>query len=670
MTIHQAAQQGNLHVLKSLIENGYAEVTDSDSQNVTALHWAAINNHVIVAKYLIENGAEVNAFGGELVATPLHWAARNGHLPIVTLLINHGADPNLRDSQGFNGLHLATHSSNTMLVLYLIYQDMDIDTPDTLQHTPLMWAAYQGDQLTLDLLIRLGASVTKVDTTSFTPLHWAVTKGNHMCLRKLIEAGADIDAKENNGKTPADLAQEMSSEKIWHRALSESGRTKSGKRGSYLFGRQATHAIIYSIPFFVLFLAFQTLARYPWFIGLPLAIGEFVVFHILIVKVLIKAQVPDAMMRTPYFTSIFQASAFWVGVTWLFRILLVTSYSLVANIVFISSYVVALYSFYTAVLADPGFVPKLTSREEQKELVICLANKGMLDARHLCITCLIKKPLRSKHCKICDRCVARFDHHCPWIYNCIGVRNHRAFMIFLIMMIVSIISYEYLCIRYLLDAAPTYFPKPSEPCLLNDMLCGFFQYDTWTMSLGIWAALQLTWTIGLICMQAYQIASAKTTNEMANFHRYSYFGNRNGGNVREQILATLVAGPGASGAAQVGDNGGDDLTATEDGMDGGFGDHAQEHHNYHEHSRILRLFGGNGKRRSHHHASHNSDGNPFDFGCWNNCVDFWSQGQGGMLQNVNWYGLFDVPLVERRTNMTSRRTTGGYMAVRDDEEIV
>lgn len=155
----------------------------------------------------------------------------------MTLLINHGADPNLRDSQGFNGLHLATHSSNNMLVLYLLYQDMDIDTPDTLQHTPLMWAAYQGDQLTLDLLIRLGASVTKVDTTNFTPLHWAVTKGNHMCLRKLIEAGADINAKDNNGKTPADLAQEMKFEKIWNRALSESGRTKSGKRRSYLFGR-------------------------------------------------------------------------------------------------------------------------------------------------------------------------------------------------------------------------------------------------------------------------------------------------------------------------------------------------------------------------------------------------------------------------------------------------
>jgi len=163
-------------------------------------------------------------------------------------LINHGADPNLRDSQGFNGLHLATHSSNSMLVLYLIYQDMDIDTPDTLQHTPLMWAAYQGDPLTLDLLIRLGASISKVDTGRFTPLHWAVTKGNQMCLRKLIEAGADTNAKEDNGKTPMDLAREMNVEKVWNRALSESGRTKSGKRKTYLFGQ-----VSYKFYFYALF---------------------------------------------------------------------------------------------------------------------------------------------------------------------------------------------------------------------------------------------------------------------------------------------------------------------------------------------------------------------------------------------------------------------------------
>ena len=398
----------------------------------------------------------------------MHWAAKDGRLGAMRFLLSTGVDMNVQDSNGCTPIVFAAQHNRTDAVIYLWKNGADMTITDKDGDSCHHWAAYKGFSELLGLLYHINPRGVGIqDNYGQMPLHLASMRGHQDAITFLVsECRADMAVRDRNGLTPLELAikkKHLNCE-LTLRRLMGMGTIEIAKQIGWsrirMDSRSLGHIFCASNE--------EEVGRWPWRVVFT---SNFIA-SLVTMSLVFDEHLID--LGTLHVFNVIVQSVWW----FCFLMCLFKSPSLVTDD--ISKYDAALDTIGQAMTED--------------------------DLPNLCHSCRVRRPLRSKHCKIQRCCINKFDHFCPFVGNAIGRDNYVYFCSLLMCHMIAgalwLTTVVYLYRRTRVSWA----------------LLGFAVYSVgWIIML-----------LGLLQFHLYLLTANLSTNEHMNAHKYAYLRNEIG----------------------------------------------------------------------------------------------------------------------------------------------
>ncbi|KAI6176606.1 Palmitoyltransferase [Aphelenchoides bicaudatus] len=292
----------------------------------------------------------------------------------------------------------------------------------------VMWCAFKVQNVNpLSVLLKLGADINRTDLNYYnTALHWGAVSGNLNAIRELLKFGGNLEALNKQNETPLDIARHEGhtvAVRLLETAARRRGLMSTNWKHRLREDEQLNRQIILFLPFIltciflgIIYLKTNIQVKCILFVVSTVFLLFFRSFYLARHKKECFDYLPMGTVCT--------LLVLFISTWFLFVHVFMPWHSQIA-VLLLS--VVTPYLFILAFKSDPGFIGYDSNRLKTIKDAIEQSKFGS----HFCVTCLIQRPPRSKHCKFCDRCVSRFDHHCLYIGNCVGGKNHRLFILML-----------------------------------------------------------------------------------------------------------------------------------------------------------------------------------------------------------------------------------------------